>query len=254
MDHLDTLDAPRFQDEGMAIVDIAARISPDVRVLTIDTGRLPAGTLDMIEQVRRTYGIQVEVSLPDPGELNEMVRLHGLDLFRQSVSRRRLCCEIRKVRPLDEALQGVDAWATGLRRAQSAERGNAPRTGRSDGRLKLNPLADWTDQQLAGYLAEHHVPRHPLYARGYSSIGCDPCTRPAASGREGRWWWEQDAVKECSLHFMADGKARREVDILLEEILNAQRIHTVDDGHVRSGQEHRLGHPAGTLPPGRSPG
>ncbi len=238
----------------MAIVDMAARIDPGVRVLTIDTGRLPGQTLEMVERVHQRYGLRVEVLRPDEGETAEMIHRHGRDLFLDSVSRRRLCCEIRKVRPLERALEGLDAWASGLRRAQSAERASAARVDRSEPRLKINPLADWTDQRLAGYLAQNDVPRHPLYAEGYSSIGCEPCTRPAASGREGRWWWEHDAVKECGLHFMPNGKARREVDILLEEILHAQRVHTMDDGHVRSGQEHGLRDSAGTLPQGGSQG
>jgi phosphoadenylyl-sulfate reductase (thioredoxin) len=210
-----------FQDEGMAILDIAARIHPSVRVLTIDTGRLPKATRSMLGLVRSHYGLNVEIVAPDPTELARLTALHGPDLFLESVAKRRLCCEIRKVRPLARALAGLQSWASGLRRAQSAERGSVPRIDTSNGTLKLNPLADWTDRQLASYLAEHNVPRHPLYAAGYSSIGCDPCTRPAASGRAGRWWWEEGVAKECGLHFLADGRARRQVDILLEEILHA---------------------------------
>lgn len=237
-----------FQDEGMAIIDMATRMDRSVRVVTIDTGRLPAGTLEMIERVQSWYGIRIEVLRPDPDEVAGMVLRHGPNLFRDSVSQRRLCCEIRKVRPLARALDGLDAWASGLRRTQGIERAAAPRVDTSSPRLKLNPLADWTDGQLTEYLTRHRVPRHPLYAAGYASIGCEPCTRPAGSGREGRWWWEQGAAKECGLHFMPDGGARRELDILLEEILHAQRIHTVDNGNVGVRQEHPCRDSAGSLP------
>lgn len=241
-----------FQDEGMAIVDMATRIGSDVRVMTIDTGRLPVETLKMIDQVGTRYGLQVEVLRPDPDETVEMIRRHGWDLFRDSIARRRLCCEIRKVRPLERGLQGLCAWASGLRRAQSAERASVPRVSFVDSRLKLNPLAGWTGEQLADYLSRYNVPRHPLYREGYSSIGCQPCSRPAEAGRTGRWWWEHGAVKECGLHFMPNGRARRELDILLEEILHAQRIHAVDNGVVGSGQEHRF---SDSLPtPARSGG
>ena len=204
--------ATSFQKEGMAIVDMASRLDGQVRVFTLDTGRLPRETVDMIAQVRSRYGIEVEVVQPDPAEVDQMVSQHGLDLFYESVAGRRLCCEIRKVRPLQRKLQDLDAWASGLRREQSETRAGIAKAEEVDGRLKLHPLADWTESQLEDYLRQHEVPVHPLYAKGYATIGCDPCTRPVKLGedpRAGRWWWEQDTRKECGIHFSPDGKAVR---------------------------------------------
>ena len=134
------------------------------------------------------------------------------DSFYNSVESRQLCCEIRKVRPLTRKLRTLRAWATGLRRAQSETRAAVPKVEEADGRIKISPLADWSAEQVEHYIREHDVPVHPLYARGYTSIGCAPCTRGVGAGeaeRAGRWWWEEDAKKECGIHFAADGTATR---------------------------------------------
>lgn len=204
--------ATSFQKEGMAIVDLACRIRRDVRVFTLDTGRLPAETVAMIETVRERYGLSVEVVQPDPGEVRQMVDQRGADLFYESVAGRELCCEIRKVRPLARKLGELKAWAAGLRRDQSQSRAGVPKVDIVDGRVKICPLAEWTGAQVDQYINEHDVPVHPLYAQGYASIGCAPCTRPIQIGedeRAGRWWWEQDHHKECGIHFSADGSVRR---------------------------------------------
>jgi thioredoxin-dependent adenylylsulfate APS reductase len=204
--------ATSFQKEGMVIVDLASRIRPDVRVFTLDTGRLPDETLSMIDRVRERYGIAVEIVQPDPAEVRAMVEQHGADLFYLSVAGRELCCEIRKVRPLARKLRELRAWATGLRREQSATRIAVPKVETVDGHVKISPLADWTFADVDRYIQEHDVPVHPLYARGYTSIGCAPCTRPVNPGedeRAGRWWWEQDHHKECGIHFSADGTVKR---------------------------------------------
>ena len=221
-----------FQDEGMVLVDMAARIHPHVRVITVDTGRLPAATQEMIGRVERHYNLEVETIRPAAGEVAAMTSLFGEDLFREDTAYRRLCCQVRKVRPLEAALRGsmpgvadVRAWASGLRREQAESRSQIQRMEESGGRLKLHPLADWTKAEVAAYLREHGVPRHPLYAAGYASIGCDPCTRAVQAGedeRAGRWWWEQDAAKECGIHFSPDGRAERQVDVLLREVLAAR--------------------------------
>ena len=213
--------------EGMAILDMAVRIHPGVRVFTIDTGRLPQQTYDLMAEVRRRYRIQVEVVLPDAHEVEAMVTRHGPNLFYEAVANRMLCCEIRKVRPLERKLETLDAWATGLRRSQNPTRAAVRKVElEQSGRLmvKLSPLADWSAGQVEDYNREHSVPRHALYSEKYTSIGCQPCTRaPLAGegGRAGRWWWETDDRKECGIHFAADGTVRRDVDILLEEILSA---------------------------------
>ena len=123
-----------------------------------------------------------------------------------------MCCEVRKVRPLARKLLEFEAWATGLRRDQSETRAGLRRVEQVDGRIKINPLVDWTEAEVDLYIREHDVPLHPLYARGYTSIGCAPCTRAVEQGedpRAGRWWWEQDARKECGIHFAADGSVSR---------------------------------------------
>jgi len=196
--------ATSFQKEGMVVLDLATRISPSVRVFTLDTGRLPDETYRMIDTVYSRYGTRVEVVSPDPAEVSAMVSAHGRDLFYDSADSRQMCCDVRKVRPLARKLHELDAWATGLRREQSETRAALPRVERVDGRIKINPLVDWTTGEVDRYIREHDVPVHPLYARGYASIGCAPCTRPVTPGddpRSGRWWWEQDTHKECGIHF-----------------------------------------------------
>lgn len=206
--------ATSFQKEGMAIVDLAARISPGVRIFTLDTGRLPEETYRMMETVRARYGTTVEVVAPNHEEVERMVSGQGPNLFYSSVAGRQMCCEVRKVRPLARKLLEFEAWATGLRREQSETRAGLRRVERVDGRVKINPLVDWTAAQVDRYIREYDVPLHPLYARGYASIGCAPCTRAVGPGedpRAGRWWWEQDARKECGIHFAADGSVSRVV-------------------------------------------
>jgi phosphoadenosine phosphosulfate reductase len=208
-----------FQKEGMILVDMAARVAPGIRVFTLDTGRLPEETYQMIGTVRARYGMQVELVAPDPQEVAAMVALHGPNLFYREVPLRMLCCQVRKVRPLERRVASVEAWITGLRREQAASRADVRQVEDDARPVKINPLADWTQQQVDDYIRAHDVPLHPLYARGYSSIGCSPCTR-AGEGRSGRWWWEEDADKECGIHFSPDGKAERNVDVLLREIKN----------------------------------
>jgi phosphoadenosine phosphosulfate reductase len=211
-----------FQSEGMVVVDIAARIDPSVRIVTLDTGRLPVETYDAIEAVRARYGVKIETVAPDAGEVERMVTEHGPNLFLQSVAHRMLCCQVRKVRPLERKTAELDAWAVGLRRSQSETRQTLSRVEEVDGgKLKLSPLADWTREQVEDYIREHDVPRHPLYAKGYTSIGCGPCTRATVAGedeRAGRWWWENGADKECGLHFTPDGRAERMVDFLVSQV------------------------------------
>lgn len=212
-----------FQYEGMVIVDMAARISPQVRVVTLDTGRLPAETYDMMEMVRARYGVRVETVSPDAAEIENMVARHGPNLFYESVAHRTACCHFRKVRPLNRKLAGFDAWLTGLRRTQSDTRGSLQKVSEDQGRLKISPLADWTAEDVEAYTQRREVPVHPLYGKGYRSIGCGPCSRatePGEDERAGRWWWETGAAKECGLHFTPDGRAVRAVDVLIREILD----------------------------------
>jgi adenylyl-sulfate kinase len=207
--------ATSFQKEGMVILDLASRISASVRVFTLDTGRLPDETYHMMESVRQRYGIPVEIVFPERDEVEHLVAFHGPNLFYSSVQARQRCCDVRKVRPLDRKLETLKAWATGLRRDQSDTRAAIPKVDRDPaGRIKICPLADWNADRIEDYIAKYDVPVHPLYARGYTSIGCAPCTRavqPGESERAGRWWWEQDVKKECGIHFAPDGSVARDI-------------------------------------------
>jgi phosphoadenylyl-sulfate reductase (thioredoxin) len=214
-----------FQREDVIVTDLVLNTAPATRVLTLDTGRIPPATNQIIAEIERRYSIAVERIVPDSREVSRMVALHGPDLFYESVPNRMLCCDIRKSRPLALALNGLAAFFTGLRRAQAKSRASIEVFDRSGPSVKISPLADWTTEDVARYTLENALPEHPLYAAGYTSIGCDPCTRPVVAGedeRAGRWWWESpEAVKECGLHFSADGRAERTVDVLLREVLAA---------------------------------
>jgi thioredoxin-dependent adenylylsulfate APS reductase len=185
---------------------MAWRIRPDVRVFTLDTGRLPPETYTLLEEIRERYGVDVEIEHPESGEVSDLVTAHGPNLMYRSVDLRLSCCTVRKVEPLKRKLATLDAWVAGLRREQWASRRNIAKVefDRDHGGIvKLNPLADWTLQQVWAYVREHEVPFHELFEAGYTSIGCLPCTRPVEPGepeRAGRWWWEKDVSKECGIH------------------------------------------------------
>jgi phosphoadenosine phosphosulfate reductase len=193
--------------EGMVILDLMHGIAPNqTRVFTIDTGRLPQETHNLIDRVRDRYGIEVEVYFPDPARVESMVRTHGMNLFYESLARRELCCGIRKVEPLRRALAGLDAWISGLRPAQSVTRRSVRAVeidGAHGGRVKLNPLVGWSQSEVWDYVRSHALPVNALHARGYPTVGCAPCTRPIKAGedeRSGRWWWETAETRECGLH------------------------------------------------------
>ena len=199
-----------FQAESSVLIDMALRIRHDVSVLTLDTGRLPQATHDMIDRVRERYSIDVHVVAPDAADLEQMVGAHGVNLFRSSPDLRRLCCDVRKSRPLARALRGYDAWVTGVRRQQAATRTQTAVVAldpEHQGLTKIAPLAAWSKDQVWAYIREHELPYHALYDQGYTSIGCAPCTRATTAGedeRAGRWWWELNEAKECGLHWAAD--------------------------------------------------
>lgn len=195
-----------FQIDGSVLVDMAWRIEPKVRVITVDTGRFSQDHYDIMESFRLRYGIQVEVMFPDAPAVEEMTRKNGVNLFYDSVRNRMLCCHVRKVLPQLRALQTLDCWVTGLRRDQWATRANIKKIELDHdhgGIVKLSPLADWTEEEVWEYARANEVPIHPLYGKGYKSLGCAPCTRPLREGepaRAGRWWWETNAPKECGMH------------------------------------------------------
>ncbi len=197
--------------EGLVLLDMLHRIDPASRVFVLDTGRLPQATYDLIDRVRERYDKTIEVIFPDAERVQSMVRDNGLNLFYESVEKRELCCRVRKVEPLNRLLSGFDAWVTGLRRDQSSAR---EKTAKIEidrahaGIAKLNPIADWSHEQVLDYVREHEVPINRLHAEGYPSVGCDPCSRAIGPGddlRSGRWWWENSDLKECGIHLEEKG-------------------------------------------------
>ncbi len=192
--------------DGMVLIDMAWRIDPSVRVFTLDTGRLPSQTYSLFEEVRQRYGIAVEFEFPDRLEVERLMKQHGPNLMYRSVDLRIACCEIRKAEPLKRKLSTLDAWVAGLRREQWRSRKNVAKVEldrEHGGIVKVNPVADWTLDRVWSYIRQHDVPYHELFDGGYTSIGCEPCTRavlPGESERSGRWWWEQNADKECGIH------------------------------------------------------
>jgi thioredoxin-dependent adenylylsulfate APS reductase len=210
-----------FQKEGMVVIDMAMRINPKVRIFTIDTGRLPEETHQMMETVRQRYGIPVEIVFPEAAEVETMIASHGPNLFYREVALRQLCCHMRKVRPLERKLATLSAWVVGLRRSQMESRAEIAKVEERDGTVKISPLADWSRPDVEGYIRRHDVPVHPLYAKGFPSIGCGPCTRATfdcEDERAGRWWWEQENDKECGIHITPSGQVMRQVDALIAEI------------------------------------
>ena len=199
--------ASSFGPEDAVLIDLLASLEPKPRVFTLDTGRLPQETYDLMDQVRRRYGIDVEVYLPEAAAVEVMVRTKGVNLFYESIENRTSCCGVRKVEPLGRALATVDGWVTGLRRDQIATRGLTPKIGpdpQHGGLWKVAPLADWSRDQVWAYIREHDLPYNALHDRGYPSIGCAPCTRavePGEDERAGRWWWERPEDRECGIHF-----------------------------------------------------
>ncbi len=196
-----------FQADSVALIDMAYEIEPNVRVFSVDTGRLPAETHELAERLRDRYPLMnLEIISPNAEEVAAMVTKHGPNLFQKQVDLRLLCCNVRKVRPLTKHLHGLDAWVTGLRRDQWASRTNIRKVEIDHDHgaiIKLNPLAEWTEEEVWDYIRERDVPYHSLYDRGFTSIGCAPCTRAIAPGeasRAGRWWWESNAPKECGIH------------------------------------------------------
>ncbi|PMS15164.1 phosphoadenylyl-sulfate reductase [Trinickia dabaoshanensis] len=186
---------------------ILSRKAP-IGIFSLNTGRLHAETVGMIDRVRERYGYEIEQFHPQADAVDEYVKTHGLNAFYESVELRKRCCEIRKVEPLNRALGGVQAWVTGQRREQSVTRTELHEQEHDAARNieKYNPLADWTEGEVWAYLKLFDVPVNPLHARGYPSIGCEPCTRavrPGEDSRAGRWWWESRDSKECGLHVTA---------------------------------------------------
>jgi len=195
-----------FSLEDVAIIDIAQRAGVQLGVFALDTGRLHEETYEVAEALTERYRLTIDWYFPRHGEVEQLERTKGLFSFRESIDNRHECCHIRKVEPLSRALKGLGGWVTGMRREQGVTRGGLQALEKDElhgGILKINPLMDWSEEQLTAYTEEHRLPKNRLYNQGFRSIGCAPCTRVVQPGEEvraGRWWWENPEQKECGLH------------------------------------------------------
>ncbi len=195
--------------EDVVLIDMAHRINKDIKVFSLDTGRLHPETYQFIDQVRKRYGLTIEVMYPHAADVEALVKAKGLFSFYEDGHKE--CCDIRKVAPLRRKLSTLDAWITGQRKDQNpstrasvpvVQVDNAFSTGENS-LIKFNPLANWTSADVWMYIRSYEVPYNSLHERGFVSIGCEPCTRPTLPTqheREGRWWWEDAGKKECGLH------------------------------------------------------
>lgn len=191
--------------EDMLLTDLIVGDGLPIEIFSLDTGRLPLETYDLIAEVKKHYGLALTLYYPQHTLIEAYTRQHGINAFYESVELRKACCHARKVEPLTRALAGKKAWITGLRAQQSSTRSGLPTREYDDanGLIKLSPLADWSEKEVWAYIRLHEVPYNVLHDRFYPSIGCAPCTRPVAVGedvRAGRWWWEDPQYKECGLH------------------------------------------------------
>lgn len=191
--------------EDQVLTHMLATSAIEMDIVTLNTGRLFPETEELLAQTRERYDIDIIEFHPDQDDVNKYVGQFGLNGFYESIDARHACCHIRKIVPLQKALQGRTGWVTGLRRSQSENRGNVPFIEWSEDYqlMKFNPMADWSSEDMNGAIQFNNIPVNPLHQKGYPSIGCEPCTRaikPGENERAGRWWWEQDQKRECGLH------------------------------------------------------
>ena len=199
--------------EDMVLTDLILRDKLNIKIFSLETGRLHAETLGVLDKIQQRYDYTVTLFKPEQSAVDEYVKENGLDAFYNSVEMRKECCRIRKVEPLNRALAGNKAWITGQRKAQSTTRTalEIQEDDAAHSMTKFNPLADWSEDDIWHYIRQNDVPYNPLHDHGYPSIGCQPCTRAIEPGediRAGRWWWENPESKECGLH-VVDGKLVR---------------------------------------------
>ncbi len=191
--------------EDMVLTDLIVKSGLPIEIFSLDTGRLPLETYDLMAAVQKHYGLKLKVFFPQSEAVENHVRMNGINAFYESIELRKACCHARKVEPLQRALAGKKAWITGLRAEQAATRVGLPVQEFDQGNQleKFNPLAEWSEKEVWAYLKHHAVPYNALHDKFYPSIGCAPCTRSVTPGedvRSGRWWWEAPESKECGLH------------------------------------------------------
>ncbi|WP_137390728.1 phosphoadenylyl-sulfate reductase [Rhodoligotrophos defluvii] len=199
-----------LEDQAITHAIFTHGLGKDIEVVTLDTGRLFAETYELWAETEERYGCRIRAFAPDTVSVEALVAGQGINGFRHSVDARLACCAVRKVEPLGRALAGAAGWVTGLRAEQSAGRAATPLASYDGSRalIKVAPLADWTRRELETYINDNGIPYNVLHDRGFSSIGCAPCTRAVRLGepeRAGRWWWEQDGKSECGLHLSPEG-------------------------------------------------
>jgi len=191
--------------EDQMLTDLIAKTDPTTRIFTLDTGRLFPETYSLIERTRMKYPITLEIFFPEASEVEKMVKEEGINLFYAGIEQRKRCCNVRKMQPLKRAFQGLEVWICGLRKEQSVTRHDIQMVewDAQNQLIKLNPLIDFTEEQVWDYIKANQVPYNKLHDKGFPSIGCQPCTRAVEPGediRAGRWWWENPEHKECGLH------------------------------------------------------
>ena len=191
--------------EDQILTCMLSNLNPNTSIFTLDTGRLFPETYDLIDLTAKKYKTKIKVHFPNSHDIENMVAENGMNLFYDSIENRKLCCGLRKLKPLAKALKGLDAWFTGLRRDQSVTRTDLEivEWDENNGLIKINPLINWSEEDVWNYINKHKVPFNPLHKKGFASIGCQPCTRAIEEGedvRAGRWWWENPETKECGLH------------------------------------------------------
>ena len=197
--------ANSFGAEDMVLTDIILKNKLAIEIFSLDTGRLPTETYDLMAATEKHYNTKFNVYFPQSNTVEFYVKNHGINAFYESITLRKDCCHMRKVEPLQRALKGKAAWVTGMRAAQATTRASLPvrEFDESNKLEKFNPLSDWSETEVWAYIRLHEVPYNALHDQFYPSIGCAPCTRAVAVGedvRAGRWWWEDPTSKECGLH------------------------------------------------------
>lgn len=191
--------------EDQVLTDMLFKINPEFNIFFLDTGRIHQETYDVLEKTMNKYGIKYDIYYPNTKNIEYYTKEHGINAFYKSIELRKKCCEIRKIEPLKRAISGFEAWITGLRRDQSITRSavNKIEWDNDNNKIKINPLTDWTTEQIWSYIKKYNVPYNILHDRGFPSIGCAPCSRPISANediRAGRWWWEAPKTRECGLH------------------------------------------------------
>lgn len=197
--------ASSFGVEDQIITQKLFSLKKKIKIFTLDTGRLFPETYELIDKTRSRYKLDIDIYFPNSSEVETMVNSKGINLFYEGIENRKLCCGIRKIKPLKRALSTLDIWISGLRREQSPTRSDMKllEWDENNALLKVNPLIEWTEKDCWDYVKKNNIPYNTLHDKGFLSIGCQPCTRAIEKGediRAGRWWWEDPESKECGLH------------------------------------------------------